>query len=684
MRLPNAGSVKWRKQDNSGDLGIALNASNHLAMDAVIDFAAGQTFGAFSYPDGTTLAKGIVQIDPVGGLAVAAGVVSIADTAVTPGTYTKTPVDQKGRITAGASLVAGDLPAHTHTASDITAGSLPFTIQNNGAAVGTRRALNLIQGSGIGLTFLDVPASDRVNVTVALGAHTHVEADVTNLVTDLAGKAALVHTHAQADVTGLVTALAGKAPTSHTHAGTDITSAALHTVLKAAAAIGTRRGINLIEGTNVTLTMADDAGNDRVNVTIAATAGGGSNHNLLSGTHSDTVAASPVLGDLISANSTPAWARLAGNATTTRKFLRQTGNGSVSAVPAWDTLLAGDVPTHTHAEADVTGLVTDLAGKAASVHTHTSSQITDATAAATASTVVLRDGSAGANFGYLAANNLWAYLDSHLQSVESGPYGTVGGPYENMLKYSEDFGVGTWDKNGGTCTATANTVLAPDGNQTADAVTASGGAGLIRQNVAGLVANGQYTFYVWLKVPSGTMTVSLGILDNGWTTWLVGPTAVTLTTTWQRFSVTGTMTGGATSLWLAIGHYTDGWTTGLAFHAWGACLQQGNDPKKAYARTWGYQTAPVAAGVACGPVVVSAVNGTDSPFKVRGPGSPLADHTLLEVTAGGELIIAGGTGNGYRLAEIVGASNPSGWSGCLKVKNPAGVTAGYILLYSNP
>jgi hypothetical protein len=32
----------------------------------------------------------------------------------------------------------------------------------------------------------------------------------------------------------------------------------------------------------------------------------------------------------------------------------------------------------------------------------------------------------------------------------------------------------------------------------------------------------------------------------------------------------------------------------------------------------------------------------------------------------------------------VGASNPTGWSGCIKVKNPAGVTAGYLLLYSNP
>ena len=455
VRLPNLGAIKWRKADNSGDLGMALNASNHLAMDAVIDFAAGQTFGAFSYPDATTSAKGIVQIDAVGGLAVAAGVVGLADTAVTPGTYTKTTVDQKGRVTAGAALVAGDLPAHTHAATDIVSGSAPFAIQNNGAAVGTRRALNLIQGA------------------------------------------------------------------------------------------------------NVTLTIADDAGNNRVNVTVAASSGGSSNHNLLSATHPDTVTASPVLGDVIAANGTPAWARLAGQTTATRKFLRQTGTGTVSALPAWDTLVAGDLPAHNHAagdinsgmlalarggaaadlsatgpgflkqattgaavtvaalaagdvpnldtsklttgllavarggtgatlaatgpgflkqagagaavtvaaiaESDVTNLVTDLAGKAASVHTHTSSQISDATAAATASTVVLRDGSAGANFGYVAANNLWGYADSHLQSLECGAFQTVGGPYENMLKYSEDFSVGTWDKNGGTCTVTANSIVAPDG-----------------------------------------------------------------------------------------------------------------------------------------------------------------------------------------------------------------------------
>src|SRR5450759_1790074 len=393
VRLPNTGAVKWRKADDSGDLGMALNASDHVAMDAVIDFVAGQTFGAFSYPDAMTTAKGIVQIDPVGGLAVAAGVLSLAATGVVAGTYPKVTVDAKGRVTGGTTLVSGDLPAHTHVATDIVSGALPFTIQ------------------------------------------------------------------------------------------------------KARAAIGTRRALNLIEGANVTLTVADDSGNDRVNVTVAAA--GTATHNLLSATHPDTVAAAPVLGDLVAANGTPSWARLAGNTTSTRKFLRQTGTGTVSAAPAWDTLVAGDIPAHTHAESDVTSLATDLtnrpvkggawavsktavinssgqldgaagtatdcvlvngssAAKANAAHTHAATDIvsatldnarTSGTASATASTLVLRDGSGGASFAYVAANNQWAYLDSHFQSFECGAFQTVGGPFENMTKYSEDFTVATWDKN---------------------------------------------------------------------------------------------------------------------------------------------------------------------------------------------------------------------------------------------
>lgn len=49
-------------------------------------------------------------------------------------------------------------------------------------------------------------------------------------------------------------------------------------------------------------------------------------------------------GDLHYVNATPELAILAGNTTTTRKFLRQTGTGAVSAAPAWDTLVDGDIP----------------------------------------------------------------------------------------------------------------------------------------------------------------------------------------------------------------------------------------------------------------------------------------------------------------------------------------------------
>jgi hypothetical protein len=128
VRLPNTGAVTWRKADDSGDLGLALNANDHIAFDAILDFAPGQTFGSFSYPDATTTIKGIVQIDAVGGIAVNAGVISLANSGVTPGTYTKTTVDAKGRVTAGTVLSAADLPTHTHTASDVVSGELSLDV----------------------------------------------------------------------------------------------------------------------------------------------------------------------------------------------------------------------------------------------------------------------------------------------------------------------------------------------------------------------------------------------------------------------------------------------------------------------------------------------------------------------------------------------------------------------------
>jgi hypothetical protein len=118
VRLPNAGGIKWPQGGGSGDLGISLNEANHIAMNAIIEFAPGQTFGAFSYPDASTTSKGIVQVDAAGGLAINAGVLSLPNVG-TPGMYPKVTVCTKGRVTAGAALALSDLPAHQNVAADI-------------------------------------------------------------------------------------------------------------------------------------------------------------------------------------------------------------------------------------------------------------------------------------------------------------------------------------------------------------------------------------------------------------------------------------------------------------------------------------------------------------------------------------------------------------------------------------
>lgn len=605
VRLPNAGAIKWRKADNSGDLGMALNASDHVAFDAIIDFAPGQTFGAFSYPDATTISKGIVQVDPVGGIAVNAGVISLANSGATPGTYSKVTVDAKGRVTAGATLAGSDLPTHQHVASDIVNGA--FGVPRGGTGLTTVAANRLLYS----------PSQDTL-AELSIGSGLSLAAGVLSLGS---------HSHAESDVAGLVTDLAMRPLKGPVFAPSR--AAVINSSGAIDAAIGNAGDCVLVDGSS-------EAKADASHTHIASDIVSGALELARGGTGADLSASGP-------------------------GFLRQTSAGAAVTVSA---LEASDLPTHAH----------------------TSAQINDATPNAVASTVVLRDASVGASFAYAAANNLWAYLDSHLQSVECGAYGTVGGAFENMAKYSEDFSVATWDKNGGACSVTANAATAPDGNATADQIDAVTATPIIQQQIAGLVPGGQYTFYIWARVASGTRKVSIAIVDNPYAAYLAGPTQITLTTSWQRFKITGTLASGQTGLWIVVRQFDgngDDWTSGSIL-LWGACLQQGNDPKKGYARTWGYQAAPVAAGVACGPLLVAAKDNVETPFRVTGPGSNLADHTLLQVTSGGELVIAGGTGNGYRFAELMGASNPSGWSGVIKVKNPAGVTAGYILLYSNP
>ncbi len=62
--------------------------------------------------------------------------------------------------------------------------------------------------------------------------------------------------------------------------------------------------------------------------------------------------------------------------------------------------------------------------------------------------------------------------------------------------------------------------------------------------------------------------------------YLADPTSITLTTSWQRFKITGTLASGQTGLWVIVRNFTgngDEWANGTVIYLWGACLHEGAD-----------------------------------------------------------------------------------------------------------
>jgi len=123
-----------------------------------------------------------------------------------------------------------------------------------------------------------------------------------------------------AEVLSDIGAAAAAHAASHQNGGADEISIAglsgqtadpqtVEVVKNSGAVVSTRPQLNFIEGANITLTIADDAGNDQADITIAA-AGAGGAHDILSATHSDAAVDAVTRGSLIVGNSTPAWDEL--------------------------------------------------------------------------------------------------------------------------------------------------------------------------------------------------------------------------------------------------------------------------------------------------------------------------------------------------------------------------------------
>jgi hypothetical protein len=106
----------------------------------------------------------------------------------------------------------------------------------------------------------------------------------------------------------------------------------------------------------------------------------------------------------------------------------------------------------------------------------------------------------------------------------------------NLFTYSEQFQNANWTGGGnGKPTMTDNFAEAPNGTFTASKMEAVSDAYQLRQNNA--IENTQMNLSVYLRTNTGTKTIQL-ILNNGTTAF----SNLTVTTTWQRFEISGTVT----------------------------------------------------------------------------------------------------------------------------------------------
>ncbi|HYL92276.1 MAG TPA: phage tail protein, partial [Alphaproteobacteria bacterium] len=166
-----------------------------------------------------------------------------------------------------------------------------------------------------------------------------------------------------------------------------------------------------------------------------------------------------------------------------------------------------------------------------------------------------------------------------------------GGMITNLLKYSEQLDNAVWLRNSNgvaASTVTPNNQTDPLGGQTADTVafpaTGAGQWAFLQQSFSDIVtvAGKTYTFSVWLKAAAPCVT-TLAITD------LAGNYAksvtVNVTTTWTRFSATGTFisSGLVGSPIVLLGNGSS--ASAATLFAWGAQVEQAINPSNYVATT---------------------------------------------------------------------------------------------------
>ena len=302
------------------------------------------------------------------------------------GTMTVGSIAQSKVADLETTLAGKAATEHTHKAADIT--------DLNSAVVAeagkTTNALSVTFNGGTqaenNVTF-DGSAAQTLDITLAkIGAaaaeHTHETADVTGLDTALAGKANSVHTHEMASVTGLSAALEAKADSEHTHTVSQITDIASATVAAAGKATNDKNDKDIttyvadvtFAENKITVKKGDDSSSE---IELPK----GTVYSNFTGASSDAAGGAglvpaPAQGDqdkFLKADGT--WAVVKAGSDVAVATEETAGIVKASSEIA----VAGDgVMSITAVSQDkVTGLTDALGGKAASVHTHAISDVTD-------------------------------------------------------------------------------------------------------------------------------------------------------------------------------------------------------------------------------------------------------------------------------------------------------------------
>ncbi len=156
---------------------------------------------------------------------------------------------------------------------------------------------------------------------------------------------------------------------------------------------------------------------------------------------------------------------------------------------------------------------------------------------------------------------LLLFLDQHRGDGDSFLVDDPGAR-RNLLAYSQGgFGLSPWTNTGGV---TDSTIVAPDGTMTASKIVGTLADSYFSQPFTSVA--GASVSSIWAKVPAGTHAVYFTLGETGG----AGNADInpTLTTSWQRFSVTNVLIGGFPSFVRTGGASSIG--IGTEIHMWGA------------------------------------------------------------------------------------------------------------------